>query len=101
MAGIKELRMTYNIGKLLGNGSYGKVYLATNKANPEFKVAIKVINKTDMDEEDLESLKAEVEILQKVDHPNIVKYYETYDDRTNIYLVMEYCPGGELLDVIT
>lgn len=93
--------MTYNIGKLLGNGSYGKVYLATNKANPEFKVAIKVINKTDMDEEDLESLKAEVEILQKVDHPNIVKYYETYDDRTNIYLVMEYCPGGELLDVIT
>lgn len=101
MAGVKELRMTYAIGKLLGNGSYGKVYLAHNKSNPEHKVAIKVINKVEMDEDDLESLKAEVSILQKVDHANIVKYYETYDDRTNLYLVMEYCPGGELLDVIT
>lgn len=36
-----------------------------------------------------------------MDHPNIVKYYETYDDDKNIYLCMEYCSGGELLDVIT
>jgi calcium-dependent protein kinase len=101
MAGIKELRMTYSIGKLLGNGSYGKVYLATHKSNQEHKVAVKVINKTEMDDDDLESLKAEVEILQKVDHPNIVKYFETYDDSKNIYLVMEFCSGGELLDTIS
>lgn len=35
-------------------------------------------------------------MLQQVDHPNIVKYYETYDDRDYIYLCMEYCSGGAL-----
>lgn len=62
-AGIVELRSSYDIGKLLGNGSYGKVYLATNKSNKEHKVAVKVICKTDMDDDDLESLRAEVSIL--------------------------------------
>jgi calcium-dependent protein kinase len=38
----------------------------------------------------------EVDILTKLDHPNIVKYYETYDDEKYIYLVMEYIGGGEL-----
>jgi len=44
------------------------------------KVAIKVINKSKLSLEDLESLKNEVLIMQTVDHPNIVKYFETYDD---------------------
>jgi calcium-dependent protein kinase len=36
-----------------------------------------------------------------LDHPNIVKYYETYDDDNYIYMVMEYCSGGELFDLIS
>ena len=40
-------------------------------------------------------------ILQTLDHPNIVKYYETYDDVKYIYLVMELCSGGELLDKVS
>jgi len=40
----------------------------------------------------------EVAILQKLDHPNIVKYYETYEDIRFLYLVMQYCPHGELFD---
>ena len=39
--------------------------------------------------------------MQKVDHPNIVKYYETYEDDRFIYLVMEMCPGGELIEKLT
>ena len=39
--------------------------------------------------------------MQQVDHPNIVKYYETYDDNKYIYLCMELCTGGELFDNIT
>jgi calcium-dependent protein kinase len=42
-----------------------------------------------------------VRILTKLDHPNIVKYYETYEDIKYMYLVMEYCPGGELFKRIT
>jgi calcium-dependent protein kinase len=65
------------------------------------KVAIKVISKSKLSEEDIEALHMEVAILQKVDHPNIVKYYETYEDEKFIYLVMELCPGGELLEKLT
>ena len=43
----------------------------------------------------------EVEIMNRMDHPNIVKYFETYDDNKYLYLVMEYIEGEELFDKIT
>ena len=48
----------------------------------------------------IDSIMEEVSILTKLDHPNIVKYYETYIDEKYIYLVMEYIGGGELFDKI-
>lgn len=59
-----------------------------------------MVSKAKMDEDDLEGLKREVQIMTKVDHPNIVKYYETYQDPKTIYLVMELCTGGELFSRI-
>ena len=54
-----------------------------------------------MSKEDKVALQREVAILQKVDHPNIVKYLETYDDDKFLYLIMELCEGGELsIDLI-
>lgn len=50
--------------------------------------------------DELDAIKEEVAILTKLDHPNIVRYYETYEDDRNIYLVMEYIGGGELFDKI-
>jgi len=87
--------------KVLGSGSYGKVFLAENKKDKSIKIAIKVINKSGMSESDLQDLRQEVSVMQQVDHPNIVKYYETYDDKKYVYLCMELCQGGELLDKIT
>ena len=49
--------------KVLGSGSYGKVFLAVNKKDHTMKIAIKVIKKTGMSEEDLEGLKREVAIM--------------------------------------
>lgn len=69
-------------------------------ADPSFQVAIKVINKAKV-KDSIEMIKEEVRILTTLDHPNIVKYYETYYDVKYMYLVMEYCPGGELFDKIT
>jgi calcium-dependent protein kinase len=83
----------------LGAGSFGKVFLSHNISDPNFKVAIKVINKAKV-KEDIAAIKEEVRILSKLDHPNIVKYYETYDDIKYMYLVMEYCSGGELFEKI-
>jgi calcium-dependent protein kinase len=75
------------------------VFLSYNIANPEFKVAIKVLNKQKLGN-NVEAIIEEIKTLGALDHPNIVKYYETYDDSKYMYLVMEYCPGGELFDKI-
>lgn len=49
----------------------------------------------------LDAIEEEVRILTKLDHPNIVKYYETYIDEKYFYLVMEHIGGGELFDKIS
>ena len=49
-----------------------------------------------MDEFTLKSLETEISILNKIDHPHIAKYYETYDEASYLYMVMELCSGGDL-----
>ena len=75
------------------------MFLSHSIEDPSFQVAIKVLNKAKLGNK-IEDIKNEVKILHSLDHPNIVKYYETYDDKKYIYLVMEYCPNGELFDLI-
>ena len=57
---------------------------------------MKVITKEGLDKTDLIYLNSEINILHKLDHPNVVKYYETYDDKNFLYLVMEYVKGTDL-----
>ena len=64
------------------------------------KVAIKVMDKSKMDKEEIESINSEIQLMSTVDHPNICTYYETYDDKKYIYLVMELCTGGEIMKAI-
>merc|ERR1740139_1369647 len=68
--------------------------------NPEHKVAIKVLDKQKL-RDNVDLIMEEVAILNTLDHPNIVKYYETYDDNKYIYLVMEYISGVQLFVKIT
>ena len=92
-----DLKNQYDIDeKILGAGSYGKVFSAKDKKDPSHIVAVKCIDKYRLTKEDLLDLRNEVELMQQVDHPNIVKYYETYDDKRYIYLCMEMCTGGDL-----
>ena len=101
-ATLADLKETYDIDQnVLGSGSYGKVFRANDKKDKSMQIAIKVINKSKLEPEDLVSLQNEVKLMQQVDHPNIVKYYETYDDSKYIYLCMELCTGGELFEKIT
>jgi calcium-dependent protein kinase len=86
--------------KTIGSGTYGKIFFATNKDDPSIKVAIKVIDKKKLDDQELEILNNEVKMMQSIDQPNIVKYYETYNDKEFLYIVMEMCKGGEFIDSI-
>merc|ERR1719460_188504 len=81
----------------LGKGSYGTVCQGTNKKTNAVR-AIKTIPKKGMP--DIARFAQEIEVMQVLDHPNIVKLYETYEDSKNVYLVMECCTGGELFDRI-
>mmetsp|Transcript_62194 Transcript_62194/g.173763 ORF Transcript_62194/g.173763 Transcript_62194/m.173763 type:complete len:470 (-) Transcript_62194:137-1546(-) len=88
----------YNIDKnKLGEGSYGKVFLAEKKDTGSVR-AVKAIDVSKI--KDKGRFQQEIDIQQHMDHPNIVKLYETFQDARRVYLVMELCTGGELFDRI-
>ena len=62
--------------------------------------AVKLIRKDSMTKEEEESFKHEISILKRLDHPNILKLYEVFEDTKRYYLVTELCKGGELFDEI-
>jgi len=83
--------------KKLGEGSYGTVSKATNKSTKAAR-ACKSISKAQM--KNMDRFKAEIAIMKMMDHPNIIKLFETFEDHRNIYLIMELSLGGELFDRI-
>lgn len=83
--------------KVLGSGTYGMVFKAKKKGT-KITRAIKQIPKKKVKNQ--ERFQREIEIMSNLDHPNIIKLYETFEDDKNIYLVMEVCEGGELFDRI-
>ena len=83
--------------KQLGKGGFGTVYLAKNIASEEL-FAIKAIKRTSNDQED--SYRTELNIIKRINHPNIARVYKTYEDKKYYFIVMELCEGGELLDYV-
>ena len=91
----------YKLQKKIGGGAFGTVWLSHRKDYSKYKFAIKKINKKEVGSNELEFLRREINVLREVDHPNIIKFYDTYENSTHIYIVMEYCSGGELFTKIT
>ncbi|KAK8311443.1 hypothetical protein V6Z12_D02G251000 [Gossypium hirsutum] len=100
----KELRTKLEIGEEVGRGHFGYTCSAKFKKG-EFKgqqVAVKVIPKSKMTTAiAVEDVRREVKILRALTgHSNLVKFYDAFEDHDNVYIVMELCEGGELLDRI-
>ena len=90
----------FEIGKLLGHGTFAKVYYAKNIKTGE-GVAIKVIDKEKILKGGLVAhIKREISILRRVRHPNIVQLFEVMATKAKIYFVMEYVRGGELFNKV-
>ena len=87
----------YDVVKQLGKGGYGKVYEVKNKKTGEIR-ACKHLSKLNI--KNLEKFRREIEILKKMDHPNIIKLFEVFESDRSIYLIMEECKGGEIFDRI-
>ncbi|KAJ8545739.1 hypothetical protein K7X08_018322 [Anisodus acutangulus] len=97
----KDFDKRFTIGKLLGHGQFGYTYVATNKSNGD-RVAVKRIEKKKMVVPiAVEDVKREVKILKALaGHENVVEFYNAFEDDNYVYIVMELCEGGELLDHI-
>ena len=92
----KSLFDKYEVKQKIGKGKFGLVKLGINKESKE-KVAIKIMTKKNMDKSDLELAKVEIDILKIAQHPNIIKLYDVFENEHHIYIIMEYCSGGDLL----
>lgn len=97
----KDFDERYTIGKLLGHGQFGYTYVAIDKANGD-RVAVKKIEKNKMVLPiAVEDVKREVKILRELTgHENVVQFHNAFEDDSYVYIVMELCEGGELLDRI-
>ncbi|GFQ07474.1 cbl-interacting serine/threonine-protein kinase 5 [Phtheirospermum japonicum] len=87
----------YEVGRLLGKGTFAKVYYAKNLTTKEC-VAIKVIKKDEVikDQKMMEQIKREISTMRLVRHPNIVELKEVMATKSKIFFAMEYVRGGEL-----
>lgn len=90
----------YKVGRVIGKGAFGKVNLALHRLTRKL-VAIKSIKKKHMeDENEKKKLVQEIEILKKLKHESHIKLLETFQTAMHICIVLELCPGGDLLSYV-
>eukprot|EP01057_Protomagalhaensia_wolfi_P005264 Protomagalhaensia_wolfi_Nauph_80__5263@NODE_567_length_2277_cov_17_437891_g423_i0_p1_GENE_NODE_567_length_2277_cov_17_437891_g423_i0NODE_567_length_2277_cov_17_437891_g423_i0_p1_ORF_typecomplete_len671_score140_29Pkinase/PF00069_25/9_3e69Pkinase_Tyr/PF07714_17/5_5e48EFhand_7/PF13499_6/2_5e11EFhand_7/PF13499_6/1_6e13EFhand_7/PF13499_6/9e15EFhand_8/PF13833_6/0_21EFhand_8/PF13833_6/3_5e06EFhand_8/PF13833_6/0_016EFhand_8/PF13833_6/0_00017EFhand_8/PF13833_6/0_00029EFhand_8/PF13833_6/1_5e06EFhand_1/PF len=95
LASAGGIRKIFDFQRKIGAGSFGEVHLVKELRSGFVRVC-KTINK-DQAVVPVEQIEAEINILKTLDHPNIIKIYDVYEDYNSVYIIMEYCKGGELL----
>ncbi|KAJ0125323.1 serine/threonine-protein kinase ksg1 [Diaporthe amygdali] len=98
---VKKGVRDFSFGKVLGEGSYSTVYLATDRQSLK-EYAIKVLEKKHIiKEKKIKYVNIEKNTLNRLtEHPGIVRLYYTFQDETSLYYVLDLCNGGELLGVL-
>ncbi|XP_072310969.1 serine/threonine-protein kinase SIK3 homolog isoform X3 [Eucyclogobius newberryi] len=87
----------YEIERTIGKGNFAVVKLATHVIT-KAKVAIKIVDKTQLDDENLKKIFREVQIMKLLKHPHIIRLFQVMETERMIYLVTEYASGGEIFD---
>ncbi|KAI9293126.1 kinase-like protein [Neoconidiobolus thromboides FSU 785] len=97
----KEQISDYKVYKLLGKGGFAKVYYGINRKEGK-KLAIKVLKKKEVNKNDSAKLrvKKEIKIQNFLKHKNILKIFTFFEDKQNIYLTLELCPYGDMLQYL-
>lgn len=94
------LMQRYDLGRLLGQGNFAKVYYGRNLATGQ-SVAIKIIDKEKILKVGLiNQTKREISVMALIKHPNVLQLYEVMATKTKIYFVLEYAKGGELFNKV-
>jgi len=95
---FEDPSLKYELLNELGKGSYGAVYKARDLLTSEL-VAVKVISLTE-GEEGYEEIRGEIGMLQQCNHPNVVRYLGSFQGEDYLWIVMEYCGGGSVADLM-
>lgn len=89
----------YDIERTIGKGNFAVVKLAKHRITRN-EVAIKIIDKSQLDSGNLEKVYREVEIMKRLDHPHIIRLYQVMETKNMLYIVSEYASQGEIFDYI-
>ena len=104
LAIIKEAKPTiedFEVVKPISRGAFGRVDLVCRKGNSNEIYAMKVLKKRDMVDKNLvEQVKTERDILVATENPYVVKMYQAFHNEANLYLLMEYLPGGDVASLL-
>ena len=96
-----DVKKNFELIYVLGTGAFGKVRLYRDRTNKELLYAIKTLKKEGISKTQYELIQSEINILSKLDHPNVVKYFGTFEDDFYLHIMMEYLQGHDLFKIIT
>ncbi len=95
-----EVTTDYSIGKKLGEGAFGVVNLASSRDDSSREYAVKIVDRTQLDQDADRGIQLEVKALEQLHHPNIVRLFAFYTQPNSYAFVLELISGGELFDRI-
>ncbi|KAL1267288.1 hypothetical protein QQF64_032651 [Cirrhinus molitorella] len=90
----------YVVVRQVGQGAFGRALLVKHRRGDAQLCVIKEINLRQLSSRDKDASRKEVTLLSKMKHPNIVAFYKSFYDRNNLYILMEYCDAGDLMNRI-
>lgn len=91
----------YEVVRQIGEGAFGKAFLVIDKGGgADAQCVVKQINLRKMSAKEKEASKKEVTLLSKMKHTNIVAFIDSFQEKGSLYIVMEYCDGGDLMKKI-
>lgn len=92
----------YEVAHQLGHGAFSTVYQCIEKMTGKVR-AVKIVSKKGLNSDHMTSTfkLQEIQVLKQLDHPNILKVFQIFEDKKSFYVVMEFCSGGELFNKIT
>ena len=97
--GYANLHDYYDLKESLGKGKYGLVKRGIH-IKSQREVAVKIVKKKQLSLKDIELLKREIEVLKVCQHPNIIRFYDVFENSDYIYIVMEYLKGGDFFNYL-
>lgn len=89
----------YVLERVIGKGQFGEVYKGYNKITGE-DIAVKTVSRKNLKGKFYELLENEIKVLRTCNNPNIIKLYDIKKTKNNIYLILEYCNEGDLMQFI-